>query len=1173
MSRQGENRRAASGRFLLAFFAAACCATLGAQSTTQTVQGLVTDASGAVIPGAKVTLTNMATGVQQQITTNATGNYTFTLVPVGNYEVRCESDGFKTEVVTGVRVETGGQVRQNFAMEVGQVTETVEVSAAAVTLQTENAITGSVVENKRIIELPLNGRNMVNLAVLTPGVQFGNRTGRADGQGGFPIPGQAYSVSANGQREIHQIVSLDGVDAKDPRIHIANFVPSIEAIEEFKIQTNSYSAEFGFGGGAVTNITMKSGTNEIHGTLFEFLRNDKLDAESYFLNFELAEGEDRRPKDPLRRNQFGFFVQGPFVKNKTFWAVNYEGRRQREALPQTAWFANPQFRSGDFSELLSGTINPDTGRLFRQPIVIYDAFSGDPYPNNILPASQIDQSVARNIQDQFIPQADFRQADPLDFTNRGAINRPIDTNLWFGRVDHVFGPNNRIFGRIAYDDSSFNQLFINPNFPRFLDSRVVNLATQWVKTITPTTINELRFGFNFSDDDTVHPRTNDESFDMDALGVGQVRVFGDGNRPLNPREHGVMDFASLGGTPGLTLREATGGNGFDFLDSYQLGEHLSMIRGKHNLKMGYEWYHVRIERGAANLARGRYTFGGNEAGYNYAAFLLGRPRRTETAEGLPLTVPRVNRHGLYINDDWKVTSRLTVNLGLRYDYAGWPVDAQGLQRTLDFPDSRNILDGRGGGHTTPDGRVIPSVFPERVDESGAIKLMKQRPWRFFMPRVGIAYRMNARTVLRTGAGWFDNLDHQNTWTILNLMPPKSGSLQFNSVTNNALTLPVVGADGNTYNVRTRMYRPGSDILTLDDPFLQNTGGEAPARPVNVLHTPPDRKNGAVWKWSFDIQRELPGNTVATLGYVGSKGTHVGSSVRNYNNAMPSPDTNIQPRRPFPEFFDPATPELGIQALSIIRYLDSYGETFHHGLQAKLERRFSSGIGGGISYTYSKSHGDGENGGQEGAAFSNPFDRRASRGPFRFDQMHNFVANFVWELPGNGLPGGLKYVLGGWQTNGILSIRSGFPFNVGLGGDPLNLGRGSEQRPDRVADGRLDSPTRRLAFDPSAYRRVTCQIPERQDLCRYGNASYNHQREMWGRQFDFSLYKNIPIKEDMRAQFRVEMFNATNSPYFGTPRGIGFTSQDTIVPDGARMGEIRSTRTDMRTIQLALKFFF
>ncbi|MBI1355575.1 MAG: hypothetical protein GC160_14625 [Acidobacteria bacterium] len=1146
------------------------CGSLSAQSTTQTIQGLVTDSTGAVIPGASVTMTNIETGVKQRTDTNATGNYAFNLVPVGNYEVRCESAGFKAEVATGLRVDTGGQVRQNFTLEIGEVSETVEVSAAAVTLQTENAITGSVVENKRIIELPLNGRNMQNLAVLTPGVQFGNRTGRADGSGGFPIPGQAYSVSANGQREIHQVVSLDGVDAKDPRIHIANFVPSIEAIEEFKIQTNSYSAEFGFGGGAVTNITMKSGTNQIHGTLFEFLRNDKLDAETYFLNFELAQGVDRAPKDSLRRNQFGFVVSGPLIKNKTFWAVNYEGRRQRESAVQTAAYPLQAFRNGDFSELLTGTVNPATGNLYRAPILVFDAYTGDPYPNNVLPASQINQNVVNNIQNQYIPEAQFRQTDPLDFTARGAINQPINTNLWFGRVDHIFGPNNRVFARIAADRSSYDQISINPNFPRFVSAESTNLATQWVKTITPTTINELRFGFNFSPNDTTHPRTNDESFNMDALGVGKIRVFGDGNRPLTPREQGVMDFTGIGGT---SIREATGGNGFDRLDTYQIGDHVSLIRGKHNIKTGFEWYHIRIERGAANLARGRYAFSGNQAGYSYAAFLLGLPNQTQSAEGLPLTFPRVHRFGGYINDDFKATSRLTINMGLRYDYAGNPIDRKGLQRTLDFVGDTSIVDGRGVGYTTADGRQIPTIFPEYVDERGAVKTFRQQSARFFMPRVGLAYRLNEKTVLRSGAGWFDNLDHQNTWTILNLMPPKSGSLLFNSITDVAQRIPVVGADGQTYNVQTRTFRPGSPVLTLNDPFLQEQGGTAVSRPVNLLYVPPDRKDGAVWKWSFDIQRQLPYKLVATIGYVGSKGTNAGNSISNFNNALPSSDTNFAARKPFQEFYDPATPELGVQALGNIRYLDSFGETFHHGLQVKLDRRFSNGFAGGVSYTFSKSHGDGENGGQEGASYSNPFDRVGSRGLYRFDQKHNFVANFVWEMPGKGLPGALKYVLGGWQSNGILSLRTGFPFNIGLGGDPLNLGMGGQQRPDRIADGRLEDPTRKLAYDPLAFQRVTCQIPDRQDLCRYGNAGYNIMRQLPGHTFDFSLYKNIPINERMRVQFRTELFNATNTPYFGNPNGLSYSSIDTIVPDGARQGEIRSLQTDMRTIQFGLKFFF
>ena len=1140
---------------------------LWAQSTTQAIQGLVTDPSGAVIPNATVTMRNLGTGVTQIVQTNETGNYTFTLVPVGNYEVRCEAAGFKADLVPSVRVETGAQVRQNFIMQVGEVTETVEVSAAAVTLNTENAVVGGVIENKRIVELPLNGRNVVQLAVLVPGVQFGNRTGQADGLGGFPIPGQGFSVSANGQRETHQVVSMDGVDAKDPRIHVTNFVPSIEAIEEFKIQTNAYSAEIGFGGGAVTNITMKSGSNEIHGTLFEFLRNDKFDAENYFLNFELAPGAERRPKDRLRRNQFGLVVSGPIIKNKTFWAFNWESRRENIETVQTAPFPLDQFRGGDFSELLTGTINPANGRLFRAPILIFDPYTGEPFANNVLPQSRL-HAGSLNVMNLYIPTADFRQADPLDFTARAGVNQPIKPNQYFGRVDHYFSDADRVFGRVAIDRSSREDNNINPNLPVTRDSRVLNVASQWVHTFNQNAINEFRFGFNISDDDTVNPRTDDESFDMDALGVGEFRIFGDGNRKLTPREHGIPNFSGLG----FALQERTAGNGYDRMDTVQFGDHLSLIKGSHNLKMGGEVYYVTMERGAANLEEGRLTFAAAQSGNAFASFLLGLPSRTESPEGLPLTFPISNRFGLYVNDDWKVTPKLTLNLGLRFDYIGVPRDTKGLWRTLDLVGEGTDID-RGGGFQTPDGQAIPTIYPPTVDEDGAVKLFRQRV-RFFMPRVGIAFRPTDKWVFRVGAGWFDNINHVNTWTIFNLMPPKSGSLQFDSVTDASQTLPVVGADGNTYQVQTRVFRPNSPLLTLNDPFLTETGGGATIRPINVLSLSPDHVDGDVWKWSFDVQRELPSEMSLTVGYVGSKGVHTGNSIGNFNDALPSRDTNVQSRRPYQQIYDPATPDLGIQGMANVRLIDSFGNSFHHGLQVKLDKRYARGLAMGLAYTYSKSHGDGENGGQEGAAIQDPRNYGSSRGRFRFDQTHNLVVHYVWELPGGNLPGLLKHVLGGWQSNGILSIRSGFPFNTTQGAGDLNVGN-SSVRPDRIEDGRLDDATRALWYDPQAFQRVTCDIPSRQDLCHYGTGGVNILDSPGQRNFDFSMYKNFTWGADgrYRVQFRSEFFNAFNTPYFGQPNNIGFSSLNSIIPDGTRMGEIRSVRTPARIIQFGLKLFF
>ncbi len=983
-------------------------------------------------------------------------------------------------------------------------------------------------------------------------------------------------MSGNGIREIHQVVSLDGVDAKDPRIHITNFVPSIEAIEEFKVQTNAYGAEIGFGGGAVTNITMKSGTNDLHGTLFEFLRNDRLDAENYFLNFERV-GE-RANKDKLRRNQFGVVVSGPLVKNKTFWAFNYEGRRERVGVVQETRFPHDEWRTGDFSELISPSFTSLPGR--ETPTVVFDAFTGDPFPNNTLPQTRLHPGP-QNLLSQFVPRASFREVDPLLNTAREAVDRPIDTNLWFARVDHHFNDANRIFWRMAYDRSSFNRAAINPNFPTFLDSRIWNIASSWVHTFSQNAINDLRFGFNISNDDTTHPRSSDESFDMDGLGVGLVRVAGDGNRMLTPREHGVPDQRGMA----FPLRESTGGNGFDFMDSYQFSDHLSIIKGSHNLKIGGEYYYVTMERAAANLARGTYNYSDNESGLAFASFLLGLPNRTETAEGLPGTFPRSTRMGYYVQDDWKVTSKLTLNLGFRYDYTGNPFDAQGLWRTINFPGEGGPSVRGASSFTDPaTGLAIPTAGPEFVDERGGDALWNQ-DYRFLMPRLGIAYRPAEKWVVRMGAGYFDNIMHQNNWTILNLMPPKSGSNTFVSVTlapcpadDLAANMCPVGTDpsGQARNVmgaQTRLFNPANDIITLDDPFLASTGGVAAAKNVNTLHVKPDYKDGDVWKWSLDVQRELAGGVTATIGYVGSKSSHVANSIRNWNAPAPNPDSNLQANRPWPRFFDLSQPEKGVQGLAVVRYLDSYANGFHHGLQLKLDKRYSNGLAFGIAHTYSKSHGDGEAGGNEGVSYQQPrVDRTDARGRYRFDQRHNFVAHFVYEIPGGNIQSPLRHIIGGWQTNGVVSLRTGQPFTVGGSTGDLNTSDSGVRR-DQIGDPHLANPTRKLWFNTQAYQRNTCDIPERLDLCHIGSAGYNTLDSPGQKNLDFSFYKNIPITETVKLQFRSEFFNAFNTPYFSNPRGVSFSSSTQITPNGSQDGEIRGVRTPARIIQFGLKLFF
>lgn len=359
--------------------------TVRSQTTSTEILGLVTDTTGAVVPTAEVTITRLATGETRTARTNQAGEYNFPLIEIGEYTVRCEMKGFKTETVTGLHVEIQQKARVNFTLQLGELSESVEVQASAVALKTEDATVGEVIENKRITELPLNGRNLNQLAVLVPSVQFGQRAGLNDGLQGFPIPGAAVGVSANGQRELNEIISFDGVDAKSYRNNITAFTPSIEAIQEFKVQTSSYSAEYGQGSGAIVEISMKSGTNQLHGTIFEFLRNDKFDAEDYFLNFGRTPSAGLLPKNRLRRNQFGAVVSGPVRlphyngRNRTFWAFDFEGRREVGESVQTAFFPPNSFRSGDFSALLTPAINQATGKPFRSPIVIFDPLTGVPF--------------------------------------------------------------------------------------------------------------------------------------------------------------------------------------------------------------------------------------------------------------------------------------------------------------------------------------------------------------------------------------------------------------------------------------------------------------------------------------------------------------------------------------------------------------------------------------------------------------------------------------------------------------------------------------------------------------------------------------------------------------------------------------------------------------------------
>lgn len=1138
-----------------------CATHIDAQTTSTEVLGTITDTSGALIPGARVTLRRVATDEKRQAVTDNDGNYSFPLIEIGEYTVSAEKSGFKTETQTGVTVDLQQKARVNFQMQVGSAAERVEVVAAGVELRTDDASLGETIDHTRVVELPVVNRNFASLLVLTPGVQFGTRMGmNALSSAGSFWPG-ATQVSANGQRDANQRVTLDGVIASEPLVNTVYLNPSIDAIEEVKVQTGSYSAEYGMNNGAIVQIALKSGTNAFHGTVYEFLRNDAADAKDYFLNFQLPAGTPLQSKNRLRRNQYGAWLAGPVMlphyrgKDKTFWSFNFEGTKQTQEVVQQATgsqFFTAAFRNGDFSALLHPAVV--NGKPVRAPIVIYDPNTGLPFTDsqgnitNIIPSNLINKN-AQALVNKYVPLPQFAPADILDVNTIVSVPNILNQNQYFARIDHLFSPKDRIFGRFASQVGQWDVGNINPNFPYTQHIWDYNVAFQHLHIFSPTVLNEFRVGFNKVNTDQVNPRTN-TNFNVDSLGIGQFRVSTANNRPFTTLETGIPSISGI--MPGDS------GARVDLNGSYQFSDNYSFLKGNHSFKTGFEYSRYGLDRAAANVPLGSMSC--CEGGTALAGWLMGYPTASSSAEGLNWTAPRQNRWGAYFQDEWRATRKLTVNMGLRWDFFQVPHDVDRKWRSL-------RLDILSAG---ADGRQYPTMEPAPGQDYNFYPTDN----RYFMPRVGIAYRLTDKWVVRSGSGWFANVQQMNNMTILALQPPFSGTNGWNAVDQAAMTI-VYPYDGQSYTLTTRKLTPGSQILTLDNPFPGQ--GTAAAR-TNVLLMSPDNKASTVVQWSLDIQRALPAKIFLTVGYVGSKTSHLDNTWSNFNQPIsPSSNTDINSRRPYQAYVSQGEGNQ-VRLLGNIRYLDSFANANYNGLQVQAEKRYNNGLTLGLAYTYSKALGEGygrnDPSGDVNSTYQDPNNRRANRGRYGFDVTHNVVINYVYDLPFFRKAKGLVHgALGGWQTSGVITQHTGFPFSV-YGG---NLNTGFSSFPDRVADGRLgSSASRQLWFDPAAFRRTDCNIPTHPELCHYGNSANDALISAGIHTFDLSLGKNWALQklgEAGRLQFRAEAFNALNAPQFGVPNGLSWISQDSIVPDGVRVGEVRNLRQPMRIFQFGVKIYF
>ena len=1122
-----------------------------AQTVSTEILGLVTDSSGAVISGATVTARRPATGDVRVTKTNETGNYIFPLLDIGEYEVTCGATGFKTEVQQGIVLRLQDKARLNFILQVGQQAETIEVSAAPMMLRTEDATLGSVVEQKRILDLPLNGRNFAQLATLMPGVQFGASRMGLNGQGTIAsvlaMPGQIAGISANGQRDANQNITVDGVVAVDSHHSAMLFSPSIEAVEEFKIQSAVYSAEFGMNSGAQANLAIKSGTNQFHGDLFEFLRNDTLDARGYFLSPTAA-------KNKLRRNSFGGVFSGPVVipkvyngKDKTFFLVNYEGRRERRGTPETASVPTLAMRSGDFSELLT-----PGNRWYPSdttPRVITGVGGNVPFPNNQIPANLINP-VSQNLL-TYKKGSPFAEGGFIPLPNQDAIARQrrstlnlaglhdqvLNSDEYLGRADHRFGDNDRIFAHYIIVNSTFIDDPITQVALTNTDYRAQHFAIGYTKILSPSWLNEFRFGMNRMRVLQGGLQTNTD-FSQQDLGLN-FRVAADNNRTLTPFETGL---------PSIGIDGYTGPNSgnvqFNKKIVWEWSDNMTLTRGKHNYKFGGLYRYNVVDSAGANLPRGSLSFTRDISGIPdaFAAFMLGVPISANSAEGAPPAFIRQSKIGLYVLDDYKVTSRLTLNIGLRWDWFGPVTDAQGKIRNLSFePQNLQTISGFQAPMLVPN----PNVRQQLYDIN----------WKQFMPRLGIAYRLSNTLVLRMGGGNFYNAQQTNNFSILSLNPPFSGSIVFQNDRN-------------------------QPTATIQNPFLGSPVTGTPAALVMLGYLQPNGrsfyKNNHIWQWSTELEKAWGKDWVTTVGYVGSAASNLDNTLPNLNNPDPGPGP-VQSRRPYQYYVDSRNPST-LLPLGTIRRVESWASSNYNALQSRIEKRFSRGLTLNGSFTYQRAnaigYGVNEGGGYGPNQVQNPRDRLADYGRSNIDQRLRFVWSNIYELPWLRHAKGFKgLVLGGWSVNGIVVLQSGLPVTIIQNGDSQNTGASSAPRPYVVAGAVVprvwDQRSVTKWFDTSAYVRSKYQGSTGEGLYMpgtlgYGNVGVGTIDAPGNKTIDFALFKEFRIREGHSIQFRWEAFNFLNTPQFSGPdRTLG----------SATFGQITSTVINNREMQFGLKYRF
>ena len=835
----------------LACVAALGCAALWGQTFGE-LNGVVTDTTDAVIAGAKVTVTNQATGISREVETNEAGNYNVPFLNPGLYDVTAELEGFSTARVEGRQIQVGDVARVDFALEIGAVTEIVEVSAGAQMLNTSDTALGTVIDQQRIVELPINGRNYLSLVKLSPNVSAEmGAGGQANGRQGGERANQALSIG--GQRQQYNRFTLDGIDNTDSDFNTFVVRPSVEALQEFKVQTGVYSAEYGKATSQI-NVTTRSGTNELHGTLFEFLRNDKIQARPW---------NNAADKAPFRRNQFGFTTTGPIVKNKLFFMANYEGLRERVTGFAQSTTADQALRSGDFSNPALLTIyDPDT--ITEQAD---GTFTASPFPNQQIPSARFKQPFVQLLE--FLPLPNIPGAvlgrDPNNYT-RNRPN-PIDWDQFTTRIDFSQGPNSQWFGRYSWGRESVLNGGTFEIQDRRIETRVDQIMLSNTHTFSPVLVNELRLGANIFDNDleTFYNGIRDVTGELGIPGMPPVAEAAWGSPQIGMGGNG--EVAGWG--------ESTEGPFINRSRTYQITDNMSWVRGNHTVKFGGEIGNRRYNLIGNQFPRGLLQFNSRstalptniqQSGDRFASGLLGWMDEATRALGLPNVQFRQTAVHLYVEDTWKVTAKLSMNLGLRYEntppwkdrYRGVMnvqmfcpgVDNTGIDEDCQTPVM--VRPGPGDFYEDLNVRFADNVPVAAGDDILFNHALIKRDMNDFAPRVGIAYQLNNKTTIRTGYGVYYTQDTTNP--------------VFDRARNFGFRESARGLD----------VRPS---VNLDAPWeasgasgLQCTGwdGVCVAR-LYTFANDARRRTPYVQQYMFNVQHQFDDQTLIEVGYSGNTG--------------------------------------------------------------------------------------------------------------------------------------------------------------------------------------------------------------------------------------------------------------------------------------------------------------